>query len=269
MKKLRTQVSKWLEYAERFEEGTQNPYFEVRSAYQALAGVKKLLKSKKGQMIFLLGQPGSGKSYLLNHLVKDEELEHKPVLFNTPVSSPRAFFIRLIKHMDESPVNDDIESLKEQAESLYSDKKTLILLDEAQLINEETIEFVRILSDTRLFWIVCAMHEEEGREILSKSHFKSRPHKIIELGKLSFKESDMYINTQLVFAHDKSVQEFHQAQAKRIHKLSGGNFRYLKKLIHAEFSLLHEAQEMNMSKFQEPSAMLLTMSAIEIGLINV
>ena len=262
-------MSKWLEYASQFEEGTENPYFEVRSAYQALAGVKKLLKNKKGQMIFLLGQPGSGKTFLLNHLVKDEELENKPVLFETPVPSPKAFFIRLIKHMRQTPIGDDLESLKEQAEALYADKKTLILLDEAQLINEETIEFVRILSDSRLFWIVCAMHEKEGREILSKSHFKSRPHKIIELGKLSFKESDMYINTQLIFAHDKSVLDFHQAQAKRIHKLSDGNFRYLKKLMYTEFSLLHEAQEMDMAKFQEPSKALLTMSAIEIGLINV
>jgi len=262
-------MSKWLEYASAFEEGTQNSYFEVRSAYQAISSVKKLLNNKKGQIIFLLGQPGSGKTFLLNHLAKDEELEHKPVLFETPVSSPKAFFIRLIKHMRQTPLSDDLESLKEQAEVLYADKKTLILLDEAQLINEETIEFVRILSDSRLFWIVCAMHEKEGREILEKSHFKSRPHKVIELGQLSFKESNMYINTQLIFSHDKSILDFHQAQAKRIHKLSNGNFRYLKKLIYTEFTLLHEAQEMNMSKFQEPSKALLTMSAIDIGLINV
>lgn len=262
-------MSKWLEYASQFEEGTQNPYFEVRSAYQALAGIKKLLTNKKGQMVFLLGQPGSGKTFLLHHLLHDEELQNKPVLFETPVSSPKAFFIRLIKHMKQTPLSEDLEALKEQAEVLYADKKTLILLDEAQLINEETIEFVRILSDSRLFWIVCAMHEKEGREILSKSHFKSRPHKIIELGKLSFKESDMYINTQLIFSHDKSILDFHQKQAKRIYQLSAGNFRYLKKLMYTEFSLLHEAQEMNMHKFQEPSKALLTMSAIEIGLINV
>ena len=262
-------MSKWLEYAQKFEEGTQNPYFEVRSAYQALSSVKKLLTDKKGQMIFLLGQPGSGKSYLLNHLLKDVELEHKPVLFETPVSSPKALFTRLIKHMKHEPLSDDVEALKEQAQSLYADKKTLIMLDEAQLINEETLEFVRILSDSRLFWIVCAMHEEEGREILNKSHFKSRPHKVIELGTLSDKESDMFVSTQLIFANDKSVLDFHQRQAKKIYTLSKGNFRYLKKLIYTEFSLLHEAQEMGSKKFQEPSKCLLTMAAIEIGLINV
>jgi len=262
-------MSKWLEYAAQFEEGIENTYFEVRSAYQALASVKRALEEKNGQMIFLLGEPGTGKSYLLHHLLKDEEIENPPVLFETPVSSPKAFFIRLIKHMKQTPLADDLETLKEQAEVLYADKKTLILLDEAQLINEETLEFVRILSDSRHFWIVCAMHEEEGREILAKSHFKSRPHKLIELGKLSFKESDMFINTQLIFGHDSSVLEFHQAQAKKIYALSKGNFRYLKKLIYTEFSLLHEAQEMNMRKFQEPSKMLLSMSAIEIGLINV
>jgi len=262
-------MSRWLEYANAFEEGVQNPYFEVRSAYQALSSVKKVLNGNKGQMIFLLGEPGSGKTYLLNHLLKDPELENKPVFFETPLSSAKAFFIRLIKHMKHTPISDDLEALKEQAEILYAQKKTLILLDEAQLINKETLEFVRILSDSRVFWIVCAMHEKEGHEILSLSHFKSRPHKVIELGKLSFKESDMFINTQLIFAKDKFVLDFHQRNAKKIYKLSNGNFRYLKKLIYTEFSLLHEAQEMNMKKFTEPSKMLLTMSAIEIGLINV
>jgi len=262
-------MSRWLEYAAQFEEGTQNPYFEVRSAYQALAGVKRLLTQDKGQMIFLLGQPGSGKSYLLNHLLKDEELENRPVLFETPVSSPKAFFIRLIKHMRHEPLSDDLESLKEQAEVLFADKKTLIMLDEAQLINEETLEFVRILSDSRLFWIVCAMHEEEGQAILNKSHFRSRPHKVIELGQLSAKESDMYINTQLIFTHDKSILDFHQAHAKKIYQLSKGNFRYLKKLIYTEFSLLDEAQELGLKRFEEPSKALLIMAAIEIGLINV
>lgn len=262
-------MSKWLKYASQFEEGTGNPYFEARSAYQALATVKKLLKEKKGQITFLLGQPGSGKSYLLNQLLNDEELEHKPLLFETPVSSPNSFLKYLLKHKNEVPVSDELESLKEQVQTLYADTKTLILLDEAQLINEETIEFIRILSDSRLFWIVCAMHEEEGREILAKSHFKSRPHKVIELGKLSFKESDRYISSQLIFSQDKSVLDFHQRHAKKIHTLCDGNFRYLKKLMYTEFSLLHEALEMNMKRFQEPSKALLTMSAIEIGLIDV
>ena len=143
------------------------------------------------------------------------------------------------------------------------------MLDEAQLINDETLEFIRILSDSRLFWIVCAMHEEEGKAILEKSHFKSRPHKMIELGKLSAKESAVYIDTQLIFSKDKSILEFHQKHAKKIYALSNGNFRYLKKLIYTEFSLLHEAQEMGLKRYQEPSKCLLNMAAIDTGLINV
>jgi ABC-type lipoprotein export system ATPase subunit len=262
-------MSRWLEYASLFEEGVENPYFEARSAYQALSNVKSTLKEKSGKMIFLLGQPGSGKTYLLHHLLQDEELEHTPVLFDTPIASPRSFLTRLIKHMNEDIVSEELEVLKEQAETLYADKKILVMLDEAQLLNDETLEFIRILSDSRKFWIVCAMHEEEGREILGKSHFKSRPHKLIELGQLSPKELEMFINTQLILSQDKYVLDFHQKHAKRIYSLSKGNFRYLKKLIYTEFSLLHEAQELGMKKFEEPSKCLLNMAAIEIGLINV
>ncbi len=262
-------MSKWLEFASKFEEGIENPYFEVRTAYQAHANVMSTLKEKDGRMIFLLGQPGSGKSYLLHHLLNDSALSHKPVLFETPVSSPKAFLLRLISHMNAEPLGEEIETLKGQAESLYADKKVLIMLDEAQLINNETLEFMRILSDSRKFWIICAMHEEEGREILEKSHFKSRPFKLIELGRLSAEESDMFINTQLIFSHDKSILDFHQKHAKKIYKLCQGNFRYLKKLIYTEFSLLHEAQELDMKKFSKPSKCLINMAAIEIGLINV
>ena len=79
----------------------------------------------------------------------------------------------------------------------------------------------------------------------------------------------MYINTQLVFAHDKYVLDFHQRHAKKIYNLTQGNFRYLKKLIYTEFTLLHEAQETGVKRFQEPSKCLLNMAAIEIGLIDV
>ena len=262
-------MSRWLEYASQFEEGIENPYFEARTAYQALSNVKDTLKEKSGKMIFLLGQPGSGKTFLLNHLLQDETLEHRPLLFDTPVANPITFLTRLIKHMNEETLSEEIDALKAQAESLYEGKKILIMLDEAQLLNEETLEFIRILSDSRKFWIVCAMHEDEGREILGKSHFKSRPHKLIELGQLSAKELDTFVNTQLVFAKDRHVLEFHQKHSKKIYKLSKGNFRYLKKLLHTEFSLLHEAQELGMKKFEEPSKCLLKMAAIDIGLINV
>lgn len=262
-------MSKWLEYASRFEEGIENPYFEVVSAYQALSTLKNTLDEKLGQMTFLLGKPGSGKTYLLNHLLKDETLTQAPILFETPVLDPKSFLVRIIKHGGEEPVNEEIEALKEQAELLYSTKKTFIMLDEAQLLSAEMLEFLRIMSDSRLFWIICAMHEEEGSKILRQSHFKSRPHKLIKLGSLSAKEADMYINTQLVFAHDKYVLDFHQRHAKKIYNLTQGNFRYLKKLIYTEFSLLHEAQETGVKKFQEPSKCLLNMAAIEIGLIDV
>ncbi len=262
-------MSRWLDYASQFEEGTENPYFEVRTAYQALSALKNTLNEKNGKMIFLLGHPGSGKTYLLNHLLQQEGLEHRPLLFETPVANPKSFLIRLVKHLDEEPISEEIDVLKGQVEGLYEGKKILIMLDEAQLLNEETLEFIRILCDSRKFWIVCAMHDEEGREILGRSHFKSRPHKLIELGQLSAKEIEMFVNTQLIFSNDKHLINFHQKHAKKIYRLSQGNFRYLKKLMHTEFTLLHEAQELGLKKFEEPSKCLLNMAAIDIGLINV
>jgi replication-associated recombination protein RarA len=262
-------MSRWLEHASLFEEGGQSPYFEVRSAYAALSTIKSALQERLGQMIFLIGQPGSGKTYLLNHLKNTQEMSTPPLLFETPLLTPLTFLRRLIEHHGQIPAGEEIEELKKQAQDLYKEKKTLIMLDEAQLLSAEMLEFVRILSDSRLFWIVFAMHEAEGRKILQQSHFKSRPHTLIELGRLSVKELDIYLNTQLIFSRDSTVLKFHQRHVKKIYTLTQGNFRYLKKLLYTEFMLLHEAQEMGMKKFQEPSKCLLSMAAIEIGLINV
>lgn len=262
-------MSRWLEHALLFEEGAQSPYFEVRTAYTALSTINSAFKQKLGQMIFLIGQPGSGKTYLLNHLKNTQETSNPSLLFETPLLTPLTFLRRLIEHHGETPAGTEIEELKKQAQEIYKEKKTLIMLDEAQLLSDEMLEFIRILSDTRLFWIVLAMHETEGREILQQAHFKSRPHTLIELGKLCVKELDIYLNTQLIFSKDSSVLKFHQGQVKKIYALTQGNFRYLKKLLYTEFMLLHEAQEMEMKKFQEPSKCLLNMAAIEIGLINV
>lgn len=262
-------MSRWLEYASPFEEGIHNTYFDVRSAHQAFSTLENLLKEKAGQIIFLLGRPGTGKTHLLNHLKSEAQLEHTPILFETPVINPQSFLKRIIQHKGHEAFGDEIEALKIQAEELYRNEKTLILLDEAQLLNDEMLEFIRILCDTRLFWIVCAMHKDEGDEILKKSHFKSRPYKRIELGQLTRNESDLYLNTQLILTHDKHTIDFHQRHAKKIYNLTQGNFRYLKKLIYTEFSLLHEAHESGSKKFQEPSKCLLNMAAIEIGLINV
>lgn len=262
-------MSRWSEHASLFEEGGESPYFEVRSAYAALSTITSSLEQKLGQMIFLIGQPGSGKTYLLNHLKNTQKTSNPPLLFETPLLTPLTFLRRLVEHHGEVPAGLEIEELKQQAQELYKEKKTLVMLDEAQLLSDEMLEFVRILSDSRLFWIVFAMHEAEGRKILQQSHFKSRPHTLIELGKLSAKELDIYLNTQLIFSKDSAVLKFHQRHAKKIYTLTQGNFRYLKKLLYTEFMLLHEAQEMGMKKFQEPSKCILCMAAIEIGLINV
>ena len=262
-------MSRWMDYALRFEEGTKNKYFEARASYQTLEKIKIVLKEKSGKMTFLLGEPGSGKTFLLNKLLNDEELVNRPILFDTPIVNPKTFLQKLLRHLNAKEISDDIDSLKEQVENLYAENLTLIMLDEAQLLNEEMLEFIRILSDSKMFWIVLAMHEKEGKDILAKSHFKSRPHKLIELGKLSKDEAEMFINTQLIFANDQKVLSFHQKNSDMIYKLCDGNFRYLKKLIYTQFDLLNEAQESDMNEFREPSKCLLNMAAIEIGLLNV
>jgi len=261
-------MNNWEQYALVFEEGVESEFFAIQSANRALSIMENVLMKERGQLIFLLGEPGSGKTFLLHHILTNHQEKFKPLYFDFPEQSIERFLEKIIVSLKARPISTDIDGLKEQAIHLFADRRCLIMIDEAQMLSEPMMEFLRVLADSKSFWIVLAMHEEEGRQILRQAHFSSRPHRVIELGDLSRKEVSVFINSSLSHSHDDTLKQFFQKHSKYIHTLSRGNFRFLKKLFFTNFMLLHEAQENGMSQFKDPSICLLNMSAIEIGLID-
>jgi predicted AAA+ superfamily ATPase len=214
---------------------------------------KKSVLNKKANLKFLLGQPGSGKTFLINYLIqKEEEIEY--FYFPRGFDSKEEFFVRLgIKNLE-----DDKNSFK--------DKKHLIIIDEAQLLENSLLEYIRTLSDTKCFNFLLSTHLDDGKKILSKQHFKSREIDIIELDPISKEEMIRFVNKKLLtFNEDNLVTK---SDFDDIYKFTNGNFRYIKRFMKKSFELLQFAKENKIEKYTKIDKCIVTMAGLDLGLID-
>jgi predicted AAA+ superfamily ATPase len=263
-------MSQWLETANRFEERRDTlDYFEGQSALAAIEKIKYLLSSTFRQLVFLLGEPGSGKSFLLHHLKAQWEEKLDILLIETPFLTPLDLLKKLLAHKGIECHGDDIERFRHEATTIYKDTNHLIMLDEAQLLSTEMKEFVRILSDSKAFWFVLAMHQNEGESILRSPHFKSRPHHVIELKPLSVVECKNYVDRELLrIGFPQISDEVNLKLITKAQKYCHGNFRNFKKILYHMFHLLHYTNTHNKAKFLRPSSCIITMAAMSAELLH-
>lgn len=263
-------MSRWLDAAERFEERRESgDFFEIQSALSATEKIRTLLEGSFRQLIFLIGEPGSGKSFLLNHLQNVWGEERDIVLIETPFITPIDLLRKLLSHKNAAVQGDDIETLRHQATELYASGDHLIMIDEAQLLSTEMREFIRILSDTKAFWFIIAMHQSEGEAILRAPHFKSRPHKVIELFSITPAEAKNYLHRELIrIGFSEIIDDIHPKLITQAHRISGGNFRNFKKIFFHLFHLLHYTNTHNKTNYLRPSPCTLTMAAMSAELIH-
>ena len=261
-------MSKWLEAAKRFEENSHTgDFFEAQSASYAAKRIEDILEKSFPQMIFLLGEPGSGKSFLLNHILR-VSTDKECILIENPFLTPLELLKRLLSYYGIKSETNDVEALRVEVTELFRDTKHLIMLDEAQLMNPELREFIRILSDSKVFWFLIAMHKSEGEEMLSSAHFHSRPHHVVYLGDLHPSECKSYLIKELQPMQIWDVRElFSNKLIEKSWRYSHGNFRNFKKCYYHLFLLLDIATTQNKKKYLTPNFTLLKMAAIRSRLL--
>jgi len=201
--------------------------------------VKEEIVSSKSNIIFLLGEPGSGKSYLLS-LLKAKYPE-KYILQKEPFLT-----------------KDEFLSLHQSFE-----EKT-ILIDEAQLLSIEMIEFLRILSD-KGSQVVLSMHQKEGEKIASLPQFSSRYTQKIFMKPLNYEDFERYVLLKL-HKHQKG-NLIDKKRLKKIYSFTKGNFRLSKKFIFTALNLLNYSLKNNL-KYKKIDNCIIDMSAIELGLLK-
>jgi len=196
------------------------------------------IENSSHNLKFLIGTPGSGKTFLINYYEK----EHKETL-----------------------ILQGTITREELIEFLYNDR--LIIIDEAQLMDIKLIEYIRTLTDTKEYTFLLSMHTKEAKEILNKEHFKTRNIDVIELNPITKAEMIQYINAKLIKNNANHI--FSKKEFNIIYNYTNGNFRYIKKFIKTLFELLDFASKNNLSKYSKINDCLITMTAIKLGLQNV
>jgi len=245
-----------------------NLYFESIASEFTKGSLIKSIEAKNIPLIFLLGDPGVGKTYMLNVLQSTFKKGKKVLFSSEPFTTPESFLHFLLK--DETfDKNATITELKERALNKFAGTDNIIILDEAQLLNTIVLEFIRILSDTKQFTFLLSMHKNEGENIVSKEHFASRSHIVVYLDCLTKNEINKYIESQLLRHGLGNISQiFKKKQIKELQTLSLGNFRVVKQLLKHTFSIMDYAKIHGHKKYTMPTSCVITMAAIDLGIID-
>ncbi len=245
-------------------------YFDSTSAEISRYKIESAIEERNAPLIFLIGDPGVGKSYLLKLISSELAKKSLSIFIDHPFFDKRDL-LKILYEAKNFEFNKSINfnGLKDMLLDLYREDKHTIFIDEAQLLNEEQFELIRILSDTKIFQFVLSMHKEEGSAILEKKHFKSRTKIVVEYGRLHYSEVYRYIQSMLLHEnHGEISQMFSLKNAKEITKYSKGNFRTVKKYLYSLLTLLDYAKKNGLKRYSKINNCLLQMSALDIGVID-
>jgi general secretion pathway protein A len=180
-----------------------------------------------------VGEPGTGKTTILRILMDHWKEKADIALIMTPRLSPEEFLQAVLEdiHVKLEKVNKN-EMLKAFRDVLIehsrTEKRVIIIVDEAQNVPDETLEELRILSNLetekeKLLQIIL-MGQPELKKRLQADHLKQLNQRITiraTLRPLTRSETSDYIHFRLIKA-GKGTVIFDEDARKRIYKKSGG-----------------------------------------------
>ncbi len=246
-------------------------YFDSMSAEVARNKIEEAILERYASLIFVIGDPGVGKTYILRLINLKISRSQLTVFIDHPFFDKRDL-LKMLYDAKGLYFNKEtnFNILKDELIKEYEGVHHTIFIDEAQLLNEEQLELIRILSDTKVFQFVLSMHQEEGALILEKKHFKSRTKVVVEYGKLDHKEILRYIQSSLIaHSHGEIATMFTPNIAKKINHYTKGNFRTIKKFLYILMRLLAYAKKNGLTKYQKINYCLLKMVDLDINFLSI
>ena len=213
---------------------TPDPAFFFPSAghNEALMTLNYVIEQKEG-FCLVIGEPGTGKTLLLNVFKETWKDKAEIALVLTPRLTPEEFLVSILDDMSvklrSSNKNDILKAFRDfLVEKSIAGKHVIIIVDEAQNLPDETLEELRLLSNletdkSKLLQIILfAQPELETR--LTQSNLRQLNQRItirIRLNPFSEKETLEYINFRLIKA-GKGFLKVDEGFLKPTHSFSHG-----------------------------------------------
>jgi general secretion pathway protein A len=181
----------------------------------------------------ITGEPGTGKTTLLNVFIKEWKQKAAIALILTPRLMPEEFLHSVLEDLEvrieASTKNELIKAFRDfLINQSDAGRRVIIIVDEAQNLPVETLEELRLLSNLetsreKLLQIVL-VGQPELEEKLSRSELRQLNQRIttrVRLGHFNLEETRDYLNYRLIKA-GKTFLRFDDQAVKQIHRLSKG-----------------------------------------------
>jgi type II secretory pathway predicted ATPase ExeA len=203
--------------------------------YVPLSAVEKTKKdllqalNQREKMIFITGEAGSGKSMILKSVYN--QLKDSKSLFY--ISNPYLEINTILNILKQLTLND------------YQ----IFLIDEAQLLSEETFENLRIYADKGNITIVFATHDTDIKTLMEKKHFKTRINYILKVNKANRNETENFIKTKLLKSNLIDIAEMlKRKNYNLIYRYTKGSLRATNQLMFKLFDILDYFHKKNPDK---------------------
>lgn len=207
-------------------------FFPSSSHNEALLSMNYVIEQKEG-FCMITGEPGTGKTTLLNVFKDNWKDKGEIALILTPRLSPEEFLLTVLEDLNVKILttnkNDILKAFRDfLIDKFRIGKPVIIIVDEAQDLPDETLEELRLLSnletykDKLLQIILIGQPELEKR--LNKETLKQLNQRItvrIRLIPLAMNETLDYINYRLIKA-GKGFLKLGDGLQKPIYNFSAG-----------------------------------------------
>ncbi|WP_459903929.1 ExeA family protein, partial [Desulfosarcina cetonica] len=220
---------------------------------QALARLKFF--EQQGALALIIGQTGLGKSSLLRLFI--HELPHNryhPIYLHLTPIQANAFLRLMVTKLGEKPKMGKDRMLLQILDRIKQNEKcTLLIIDEAHLIDPQTLTDLRLLIssiDEQISLKIVLCGQDSIRDILKRASHTDLAHRInmhFALHALSKGQSGAYIDNRMTLAGGNT--KIFETEAKNlIHDYTGGVPRQINNV--ATACLIHAASR-NLKKIND------------------
>ncbi|MFH2138397.1 MAG: AAA family ATPase [Candidatus Omnitrophota bacterium] len=223
-------------------------FYESRDHERALTNLMIELRLKRGLSV-ILGDVGTGKTTLsrkLYQLIRSQEGFKCHMILDPVYSDEEIFLTSLVRNFEVEPNNfgPAILNLKEALEKfLYQqgvekDQTVVLIIDEAQKLNEVTLEALRVLlnyetNEFKLLQLVLLGQMELHSKIINIPNFIDRISFKYTLNPLDGEEVRQMIEFRVRQAgYQSNIHLFLDRAIKEIHRHTGGYPRRINMLCH-------------------------------------